>query len=371
MSICVDKKRKKYYISYKAKLPDGTFKTFNIRNAEWNVSRGKKFIQAIEQEEIEKDINKRKLLYHSGSNINLTELTNYFMNEVNSISKRQTAYNKKLIINKYILPNFTTTTDLDKTFSIQTIERFKKQIISLEKLSAGRKNRILKLLKSLLEYASDHEYLSYELFRKLKVLIKPIRESKKSSQEKIVFWTNEEWDKFYETFQENDIWRVLFKTTYVCALRIGELIALKWSDFNPITKRINISKSMDCSGYLDDAKTDSSQDTVSLSEDLTNDLLKLKEDMYATDNDYMFFANGHTSRTTIRRKMSEHIQAAGITYIKFHGLRHSCASRMINAGVSPLIVSKHLRHSSVKETLDTYSHIFPSETMGIIDKVFK
>ncbi len=64
--------------------------------------------------------------------------------------------------------------------------------------------------------------------------------------------------------------------------------------------------------------------------------------------------------------MNEHIAMSGVIVIPPHGLRHSCASRMINMGLSPLIVSKHLRHSSVKETLDTYSHIFPSETIGVM-----
>ena len=99
-------------------------------------------------------------------------------------------------------------------------------------------------------------------------------------------------------------------------------------------------------------------------------LLQYKFDLAASDNDFMFFGEKHVSRTNVRKIMSKHIELSGVPYIKFHGLRHSCASRMINAGVSPLIVSKHLRHSSVKETLDTYSHIFPNETVGIIDKIF-
>lgn len=370
MSVSYNKKRKKYFISYKIKLPDGTFKTNSIYNKEWTKERGKKFVAAIEQQEIEKDIRKRKLLFHSGDGINLIELSKLFMDEMKSIRKKQTAYNKYLIINKYIMPFFSVSQELQKAFTVHTVDQYKSKIASIENIAASRKNRIMLVVKEMLEYASDHEYISYELFRKLTAILKPVREPKTNSQEKVVFWTNEEWDKFYNTFEETDIWRVLFKTTYVCGLRIGELIALKWSDFNPTTKRISISKSMDSSGHLDDAKTASSHGTVSISDDLVKDLIKLKEDMYASDDEYMFFATGHTSRTTIRRKMTEHIQKAGITYIKFHGLRHSCASRMINAGISPLIVSKHLRHSSVKETLDTYSHIFPSETMGVIDKVF-
>ena len=88
------------------------------------------------------------------------------------------------------------------------------------------------------------------------------------------------------------------------------------------------------------------------------------------DDDYMFFADKRTSRTTIRRVMDEHIKLANVPHIKFHGLRHSCASRMINAGCSVLLVSKHLRHASTQQTLDTYSHLFPNETIGLMDKIF-
>ena len=103
---------------------------------------------------------------------------------------------------------------------------------------------------------------------------------------------------------------------------------------------------------------------------MVDELLWLKRETAADDGDLMFFADRGTSRTTVRRVMDAHAEKAGIPHIKFHGLRHSCASRMIHAGCSPLIVSKHLRHSSVKETLDTYSHIFPNETVGLMDKVF-
>ena len=69
--------------------------------------------------------------------------------------------------------------------------------------------------------------------------------------------------------------------------------------------------------------------------------------------------------------MKAHIEASGVPFIRFHGLRHSCATHLIHMGVSPLIVSKHLRHSSVKETLDTYSHVFPNETAEAIDRFFR
>lgn len=370
MSICYNKQRKKYYISYALKTPDGSFKTFNIYNKEWTKERGKKFLQVIEMSEIEKDKKKRMLLYHSEESLSLQKMSEFYLTECESTLKIQTTYNKKLTINKYILPNFNSIIEMDKSINIKNVEIFKSTIISLDAIDSHHKNRIFKLLLEILEYAADHEYISYELYRKVKVILKPIRSPKSKNKDKLVFWTNEEWDKFYATFEDNDIWKFLFKTAYICALRIGELIPLKWSDFNPTTKRINIDKSMDSHGNLSDAKTDSSHADVSLSNDLVEELVKLKIDMHCNDDDYIFFATNHTSRTTIRRIMNQHALKANLTTIKFHGLRHSCASRLINAGVSPLLVSKHLRHSSVKETLDTYSHLFPSETEGIIDKIF-
>lgn len=376
MSICYNKERKKYYISYKIKQNDGSYKTYNIYNKEWNKSVGKRYVQEIEQEEIEKDIKKRKLSYHLGSAINIQELNELYLNEIKSTLKTQTAYNKSIIIKKYITSFFSDKVELVQAFNFKEIERFRDMVVNAPDISAHRKNVIIKLLLEMLEYASDHEYISFELYRKCKVILKPVREQNTSCREDIVFWDNEQWNAFISTFEANDKWMYLFKTAYVCGLRIGELIALKWSDFNASNKTISITKSMDASGKVEDAKTKSSHANVSVSNELVDDLRKLKELLYGDKDscigdEYMFFGYHHTSRSTIRRVMDEHASLAKIPHIKFHGLRHSCASRLINAGVSPLIVSKHLRHSSVKETLDTYSHIFPNETLGYIDNVFK
>jgi len=56
--------------------------------------------------------------------------------------------------------------------------------------------------------------------------------------------------------------------------------------------------------------------------------------------------------------------------IRFHDLRHTAASLMLNHGIPPLIVSKRLGHSKVSITLDTYGHLLPGmqqETADFID----
>ena len=45
---------------------------------------------------------------------------------------------------------------------------------------------------------------------------------------------------------------------------------------------------------------------------------------------------------------------------RLYDLRHTCATLLLLAGVHPKIVSERLGHSSIRETMDTYSHVLPS-----------
>lgn len=48
---------------------------------------------------------------------------------------------------------------------------------------------------------------------------------------------------------------------------------------------------------------------------------------------------------------------AGLGHIRFHGLRHTFASLMIQRGAKPKVISEALGHSSIGFTIDVYSHI--------------
>jgi integrase len=45
--------------------------------------------------------------------------------------------------------------------------------------------------------------------------------------------------------------------------------------------------------------------------------------------------------------------------VRFHDLRHTCATLLLTRGVHPKIVSEVLGHSSIAITLDIYSHVVP------------
>ena len=45
--------------------------------------------------------------------------------------------------------------------------------------------------------------------------------------------------------------------------------------------------------------------------------------------------------------------------VRFHDVKHTCATLLLTQGVHPKIVSEMLGHSSVSITLDVYSHVIP------------
>ncbi len=51
----------------------------------------------------------------------------------------------------------------------------------------------------------------------------------------------------------------------------------------------------------------------------------------------------------------------------FHSLRHTCGAWMIIAGVSPKVVQKVMRHSTIVLTLDTYGHLLPDSEQDAVD----
>ena len=53
------------------------------------------------------------------------------------------------------------------------------------------------------------------------------------------------------------------------------------------------------------------------------------------------------------------LKAAGLPEIRFHDLRHTAATLMLQEGINPKIVQERLGHSDISLTLNTYSHVLP------------
>ncbi|MDI9413010.1 MAG: site-specific integrase, partial [Bacillota bacterium] len=61
-----------------------------------------------------------------------------------------------------------------------------------------------------------------------------------------------------------------------------------------------------------------------------------------------------------QRSFANLIESAGVKKIRFHDLRHTCATLLLANGVNPKIVQERLGHSDISMTLNRYSHVTPT-----------
>ena len=55
------------------------------------------------------------------------------------------------------------------------------------------------------------------------------------------------------------------------------------------------------------------------------------------------------------------MRAAGVRRISIHGLRHTCATLLLSAGVAPHVVRDRLGHKDIETTLTIYAHCLPGQ----------
>jgi integrase len=61
-----------------------------------------------------------------------------------------------------------------------------------------------------------------------------------------------------------------------------------------------------------------------------------------------------------QRSFAPLLKKAGLSAIRFHDLRHTCATLLLSNNTHPKFVQELLGHATVSITLDTYSHVAPS-----------
>ncbi len=58
----------------------------------------------------------------------------------------------------------------------------------------------------------------------------------------------------------------------------------------------------------------------------------------------------------------------GLPALTLHGMRHTHASLLLEAGVSPKVVQERLGHSTITTTMDTYAHVTPTMQRAAADR---
>jgi integrase len=72
---------------------------------------------------------------------------------------------------------------------------------------------------------------------------------------------------------------------------------------------------------------------------------------------------------SMSQKWRRFLEEKGLPSIRFHDLRHSNATALIQAGVNPRVVQQRLGHSDVNITLNTYTHVLPEMDIDAAEKL--
>ena len=164
-------------------------------------------------------------------------------------------------------------------------------------------------------------------------------------------------------------------------LRIGEICALKWSDINVADGTITVSRTIEriyiiegekkhTELIINTPKTKNSCREIPMSKELLAMIKPLKkvvnEDFYVLTND-----ERPTEPRTYRNYYNGLMVKLDIPNLKYHGLRHSFATRCIEAGCDYKTVSVLLGHSNISTTLNLYVHPNMEQKKRCISKMFK
>lgn len=164
-------------------------------------------------------------------------------------------------------------------------------------------------------------------------------------------------------------------------LRIGEICALKWNDINmadgTITVRHTIERIYILDGkkkhtelVINTPKTQNSCRAIPMSKELLTMINPLKK--VVNDDFYVLTNDEHpTEPRTYRNYYNKLMTKLGIPKLKYHGLRHSFATRCIEAGCDYKTVSVLLGHSNISTTLNLYVHPNMEQKKRCISKMFK
>ena len=268
--------------------------------------------------------------------------------------KRSTFAAYTLLIENHILPSFG---------EMALVEEQDVQTFVFRKLNEGLSHKTIKdiliVLKMILRFGVKNQMTEY---RQIDIKFPTERDKhsidilSRSHQKQIM-----EYIRLHFTFKNLGI--------YIClsaGMRIGEICALTWDDLDVENGIIHVRKTIQriyvieehrkyTEVILDTPKTKNSIREIPM----TKNLLKMIRPIKKIVNGNFYVLTNEPKPTeprTYRNYYKQFMQSLGLPLMKFHGLRHSFATRCIESKCDYKTVSVLLGHSTISTTLNLYVH---------------
>lgn len=193
------------------------------------------------------------------------------------------------------------------------------------------------------------------------------------------FWEYDEFSAFIKCI-DHSLWHTFFTVLYFTGCRVGEVRALTWKQIDFKSKRITINRSIskrpnDQGKFVVTLPKNNHTRSLAMNKVLIDALMtwkkscKSKKGFKETDLVFKRVDGESLSTTTIERRKNLYCSYASVKQIRLHDFRHSNASLLINMGMPVSVVSDRLGHRDKRQTLNIYTHLFPSAERILVEKI--
>src|ERR687889_1610487 len=175
---------------------------------------------------------------------------------------------------------------------------------------------------------------------------------------------------------QDDRFDCLYALSLTCGLRMGEALGLKWSDIDLDAGTLRVHRQLqrirEGGGLVFSEPKNASRRTIDLPQKALEALRsqrkrQIQEQLRAgakwQDHGLVFASSKGTpmdAQNIVNRYFKPLLRRAELPNIRWHDLRHTCATLLLGRGVHPKMVQHLMGHASIQLTLDRYSHWIPS-----------
>ena len=211
--------------------------------------------------------------------------------------------------------------------------------------------KFLVTLGSILKYAVQKGYCEFNPVREI--------EKPKVTQKKLIDILNPKEIRALIDNTANQKSRCLYTLTAMSGMRQGELLGLKWTDIDWFNCQVYVRRTFNHSQFHE-PKTEASRRAIDLGPTVISELKKWKIACPGSELNLVFpneAGNPIDANNLVKRDFEPTLRRAGVKGIRFHDLRHTYASLLIDRGEHPKYIQVQMGHSSINVTMDTYGHL--------------
>ena len=225
----------------------------------------------------------------------------------------------------------------------ELVERYKAKRKAV--VAAGTVNRELTVLKTIFNKAVEWGRLDASPIARVKNFREPNFKERILSVPEMTLLLGE----------SNSYLKPILIVALNTGMRLGEILSLRWENVSLTKRRI----------HIEDSKSGRSRDIP-----MNNAVIEALSVLAQSDEHVFYNSRTRAPLKSVEHRFKSTCRRAKIDRLRFHDLRHTAATRMVEAGVDLVTVSKLLGHSTIQMTM-RYAHPTPENMRLAVSKLGK